>query len=329
MQRQDRPNRHSHDRREDHPLTVALITHPACLEHDTGPWHPECADRLRVVMRALEAEEFVMLMREEAPLATVEQLCRVHPENYVRTILAIAPASGESVAIDGDTLMSHGSRDAALRAAGGAVYAVDAVMEGWARRAFAAIRPPGHHAERNQAMGFCFFSNAAIAARHAQARWGLVRVAVVDFDVHHGNGTQDVFYNDPTLFYASSHQFPCYPGTGRAAERGVADNVVNAPLAPGSTGREFRTAWSNVILPALDRFAPELLIVSAGFDAHKADPLAQLRLETADFGWITEQLLEIAGRYCAGRLVSVLEGGYDLDALAASVALHVRTLLQS
>ncbi len=314
---------------EGRPLTVALITHPACLEHDTGPWHPECADRLRAVLRVLEGEEFLPLMREEAPLATVEQLCRVHPAEYVRAILDIAPAPGDSVAIDADTLMSHGSREAALRAAGGAVHAVDAVMEGWARRAFAAVRPPGHHAERNRAMGFCLFSNAAVAARHAQVRWGLTRVAVVDFDVHHGNGTQDIFHDDPTLFYASSHQFPCYPGTGGAVEQGIAENVVNAPLPPGATGAAFRAAWSDTILPALDRFAPELLIVSAGFDAHKADPLAQLRLETADFGWVTERLLEIAALHSQGRLVSMLEGGYDLDALAASVALHVRTLLQA
>jgi len=305
-----------------------LITHPACLEHDTGPWHPECPARLRAVLRVLEAEEFLPLLREPAPLATVEQLCRVHPDNYVQAILAIQPDEGDSVAIDADTLMSHGSREAALRAAGGAVHGVDAVMEGWARRAFAAVRPPGHHAERNRAMGFCLFSNAAVAARHAQVRWGLRRVAVVDFDVHHGNGTQEIFYDDPGLFYASSHQYPCYPGTGRTVETGVADNVVNAPLPPGATGAAFRAAWSDILLPALDRFAPELLIVSAGFDAHKADPLAQLRLETADFGWITERLMEVAARHSQGRLVSVLEGGYDLDALAASAAVHVRALLQ-
>ncbi len=281
------------------------------------------------MLRALEAEEFLPLLREAAPAATPEQLHRVHPPRYVAAVLDIRPEPGDSVALDADTLMSAGSAEAALRAAGGAVHGVDAVMEGWARRAFVAVRPPGHHAEPGRAMGFCLFANAAVAARHAQARWGVTRVAVVDFDVHHGNGTQDICFADPTLFYASSHQYPCYPGTGAAAERGIADNVVNAPLPPGATGAQFRAAWSATLLPALDRFAPELLIVSAGFDAHKADPLAQLRLDTEDFGWITRRLVEVAERHCKGRIVSVLEGGYDLDALAASAALHVRILLQA
>ncbi len=309
-------------------MSVALITHPACLEHDTGAWHPETADRLRVVLRALEDEAFLPLLRERAPLATEEQLTRVHPADYVQAILAIRPEPGETVPLDADTLMSAGSAEAALRAAGGAVMGVDAVMQGWARTAFVATRPPGHHAETNRPMGFCLFANAAIAARHARSL-GLDRVAVVDFDVHHGNGTQEIFYTDKSLFYGSSHQYPCYPGTGSEQERGVADNVVNAPLPPGSTGAVFRAAWERRILPAVDRFAPELLIVSAGFDAHKADPLAQLRLETADFGWITDKLLELAEKHCQGRLVSVLEGGYDLDALAASAALHVRRLLHA
>ncbi len=309
-------------------MSVALITHPACLEHDTGDWHPECADRLRYVLRALEGEAFLPLIRESAPLASEAQLMRVHPEAYVRDVLSVAPAPGERIALDADTIMSQGSREAALRAAGGAIMAVDAVMEGWARKAFVATRPPGHHAETNRPMGFCLFANAAIAARHAQAQWGLKKVAVVDFDVHHGNGTQEIFYNDPSLFYGSSHQYPCYPGTGAAAERG-AGNVVNAPIPPGSPGAVFRAAWDETILPALAAFGPELIIVSAGFDAHKADPLAQLRLETSDFGWITRRLVDMARTHCHGRLVSLLEGGYDLDALAASAALHVRTLMEA
>ena len=308
-------------------MTVALITHPACLNHDTGPYHPECPDRLRAVLAALEGEAFHDLLREAAPEATREHLLRVHPASHVDAVLAVRPAPGELVALDGDTVMSAGSAEAALRAAGGAVMAVDAVMLGWARRAFVATRPPGHHAERATAMGFCLFANAAVAARHAQAAHGVGRVAVVDFDVHHGNGTQDIAATDPTLFYASSHQYPCYPGTGAAAERGVG-NVFNAPLPPGSGSAAFRAAWSRVLLPALDDFAPGLVIVSAGFDAHRADPLAQLRLETADFAWITAELMAVSDRHCGGRLVSVLEGGYDLPALAASAAAHVATLLQ-
>ena len=307
-------------------MTVALITHPACLDHDTGPFHPERPDRLRRVLRALEHPHFSALLRDLAPLATEAQLALAHPPDYVRAILEIAPEPGQRIALDADTMMSSGSREAALRAAGGAVMAVDAVMEGWAKQVFVAARPPGHHAERDRPMGFCLFANAAIAARHAQARWGLSRVAVVDFDVHHGNGTQDIFQADPTLFYASSHQFPCYPGTGAAAERGVG-NIVNAPLRPGTGSAEFRAAWEELILPALEQFAPELLIVSAGFDAHKADPLAQLLLETADFAWLTGRLMEVARRHCQGRLVSLLEGGYDLDALADSAAAHVRALM--
>ena len=307
-------------------MTVALITHPACLEHDTGMWHPECPDRLRHVLRALETQEFVSLLRELAPQASFEQLNRVHPKAHIDHILSIRPAPGEFHDIDGDTLMSHGTAEAALRAAGGAVMGVDAVMEGWARQAFSATRPPGHHAERAKAMGFCFFANAAIAARHAQAQWGLKRVAIVDFDVHHGNGSQDIFECDENVFYGSSHQFPCYPGTGDAHETGRG-NIVNATLAPGSTGEAFRAAWAETILPALEVFAPELIIVSAGFDAHKADPLAQLRVETADFAWLTGELLRVARTHCGGRMVSLLEGGYDLNALAASAAAHVRVMM--
>ena len=308
-------------------MSVALFTHPACLEHDTGPGHPERPDRLRIVLRALEKPEFSPLLREIAPAATREQLIRVHRPDYVDAILRIRPPADELVPLDADTVMSAGSAEAALRAAGGAAAAVDAVQEGWARAAFAAVRPPGHHAEPAAAMGFCLFNNVAVAAMHARARWGLRRIAVVDFDVHHGNGTQAMFAAEPDLFYASSHQQPCYPGTGHAHERGAAGNIVNAPLPPGADGERFRRAWGERILPVLDEFAPELLIVSAGFDGHRADPLADLRLETADFAWLTCRLAALAQRHSAGRVVSVLEGGYDLPALAASAAAHVRELL--
>jgi acetoin utilization deacetylase AcuC-like enzyme len=309
-------------------VTTALITHPACLEHDTGPYHPETSERLRAVLAALETPEFSHLLRESAPIATVEQLSRVHPRAYVEGILSIRPEPGEPVQLDSDTIMSNGSAEAAARAAGGACMAVDAVMEGWARAAFAAVRPPGHHAEPSRPMGFCLFNNVAVAAMHARVRWGVQRVAVVDFDVHHGNGTQAMFAADPDLFYASSHQSPCYPGTGESSERGVADNIVNAPLRPHDGSTAFRAVWSNIILPALDQFGPGLLIISAGFDGHVADPLAQLKLETADYAWITEQLIVIAEKHCSSRVVSILEGGYDLNALAASAAVHVRALMR-
>ena len=304
-------------------MSTVLFTHPACLGHAPGPWHPERPERLVAVLAALEGEAFAPLLREAAPEATRDQLALAHPPAYVDAILCLRPAAGETIALDADTVMSEGSAAAALRAAGAAVAAVDAVMGGWARTAFAAVRPPGHHAEPGRPMGFCLFNNVAVAALWARARWGLRRVAVVDFDVHHGNGTQAIFGPDADLFYASSHQSPCYPGSGATTERGVAGNVVNAPLPPGTDGTAFRAAWSERILPALAAFGPELLLVSAGFDAHKADPLAELRLETADFAWITAALLEAGG----GRMVSVLEGGYDLGALAASAAAHVRVLM--
>jgi acetoin utilization deacetylase AcuC-like enzyme len=307
-------------------VSVALFTHPSALEHDTGEGHPECADRIRAVLRALEAPEFEMLLREVAPPASVEQLSAAHDPDYVAAILALP--QDKVTQVDGDTIFSPGTREAALRAAGGACAAVDAVFEGWAEAGFVAMRPPGHHAEHDRAMGFCFFNNAAIAAHHARAKWGISRVAVVDFDVHHGNGTQDIFERDKDLFYASSHQYPCYPGSGAASEHGVAGNVVNAPLAPGSTGEVFRAAWEERVLPALAAFAPELLIISAGFDAHAADPLAQLRLRAADFYWVTQKLLDVADKSCPKRVVSLLEGGYDLGALGSSVAAHVRALMR-
>ena len=309
-------------------MTVVLVTHPACLAHVPGAGHPESPDRLRAVLAALDHPEFADLRREEAPQASLEQLTLAHPADYVAQVLAIRPLPGDAVRLDADTVMSSGSAEAACRAAGGACAAVDLVMAGHAGSAFVAVRPPGHHAEPRQAMGFCLFGSVAIAALHARARWDVRRIAVVDFDVHHGNGTQAMLQDDPQMFFASSHQSPCYPGTGDASETGIDGNVVNLPLSPGTGSAAFRQGWRDVILPALDRFGPELLLVSAGFDAHRADPLAQLELDADDFGWLTEALLGIVDRHCRGRLVSVLEGGYDLDALALSAAQHVRALMR-
>ncbi len=306
---------------------VALFTHNACLKHDPGQGHPECPDRLRAILTALDHPDFVSLLREQAPEAAFEQLTLVHPTEYVRRIFDLAPPDGDMIALDPDTCFGAGSLEAARRAAGGVIAGVDAVMEGWADAAFAAVRPPGHHAEPTHAMGFCVFASVAVAAQHARRRWGLKRIAVVDFDVHHGNGTQHIFAHDPDLFYASSHQLPCYPGSGATAERGVG-NIVNLPLSPGSGSAQFHDAWEYIGLPALLAFQPELLLISAGFDAHRADPLAQLRLDTTDFGWITDRLVAVAEATCGGRVVSALEGGYDLTALAASAALHVRRLMQ-
>jgi acetoin utilization deacetylase AcuC-like enzyme len=310
-------------------MTTLLITHPACLAHDTGPHHPERPDRLRAVMAALDAPDFAALGRIEAPQATDEQLERVHPRTYVQTICGIRPPADELAMIDGDTVMSAGSAEAALRAAGAVVAGIDATMTGTARTAFAAVRPPGHHATPDVPGGFCLFNNVAVGARHAQAAHGIGRVAILDFDVHHGQGTQAVVAPDPSLFYGSTHQFPLYPGTGFARERGIDGNVVNVPLGPNNGSEEFRFAWGERILPELDRFAPELIIVSAGFDGHRLDPLAQLELTTEDFRWITDELVAIAGRHAKGRVVSALEGGYDLDALAEATAAHVRSLMRA
>ncbi|HEY4251780.1 MAG TPA: histone deacetylase family protein [Roseomonas sp.] len=309
-------------------MSLLLLTHRAGLGHDPGPHHPECPDRLRAVLTALDAEEFADLIRGEAPQATAEQLARVHPPAYVEAILGVRPAPGDRVALDADTIMSHGSAEAALRAAGAAIAAVDAVMTGEVRRAFCATRPPGHHCEPARPMGFCLFANAAIAARHAQAAHGAARVAVVDFDVHHGNGTQACFETEPSLFYASSHQWPLYPGTGAESETGVG-NIINATLPPGADGAAFRAVWERDLLPAVERFAPELVIISAGFDAHAADPLAQLRVREADFAWVTTAICALAERQAGGKVVSLLEGGYDLAALGSSVAAHVRALRDS
>jgi acetoin utilization deacetylase AcuC-like enzyme len=312
---------------EDSPMTTFLYTHPACLDHDPGRHHPESPARLRAVLAALDDPEFAPLERREAPEAAREDLLRVHPRRHVEGMLAAVPKTGH-VGIDADTVLSPASGAAALRAAGAVAAAVDAVIAKEGDNAFCAVRPPGHHAEPQRAMGFCLFNNAAIGALRAREVHGLARIAVVDFDVHHGNGTQAAFEADGSLFYASTHQYPLYPGTGAASETGVG-NVVNVPLRPMAGSSQFRLGMTQRILPALDAFRPELVIVSAGFDAHRSDPLAQLMLEEADYTWVTEKLLEIADRHAAGRLVATLEGGYDLSALAASAAAHVRVLMSA
>jgi acetoin utilization deacetylase AcuC-like enzyme len=306
-------------------MTTCLYTHPACLEHDPGRHHPESPARLRAVLAALDEPEFARLERREAPEATFDDLLRVHPRRHVEHILGAVPKTGH-IGIDADTVLSPASGTAALRAAGAVVAAVDAVVAQAADNAFCAVRPPGHHAEPERAMGFCLFNNAAIGAVRARDVHGIARVAVIDFDVHHGNGTQAAFENDGSLFYASTHQYPLYPGTGAASETGVG-NIVNVPLRPLSGSSQFRLAMTQTILPALDAFRPEFILVSAGFDAHRNDPLAQLLLDEADYTWVTEKLLEVAHRHAKGRLVATLEGGYDLTALGASVAAHVRVLM--
>jgi len=304
---------------------LRLYTHPACLQHDPGPAHPESPARLRAVLAALDRDRFAALDRIEAPRASHEALTRVHAPAYVERILASAPATG-TLRLDEDTLMSPHSAEAALRAAGALVAAIDAVMNDPASRAFCAVRPPGHHATADQAMGFCLFNNVAVGAAHALAAHGLARVAIADFDVHHGNGTQDIFAAEPRVLFLSSHQSPLYPGSGEAQETGVG-NLVNAPLPAGTGSQAFRRVWEERLLPRLDAFAPQLLLISAGFDAHRADPLAQLQLDADDYAWLTTQLVDVARAHAGGRVVSTLEGGYDLDALAASVAAHVSALM--
>jgi acetoin utilization deacetylase AcuC-like enzyme len=308
-------------------MTTLLLSHPACLEHATPPGHPERADRLRAVAEVLAEDRFALLVRGEAPEGDLDSVMLCHNEHYAGELRHIAPSSG-LIYLDGDTSMSPGTWEAVMRGVGGAVAATDAVMAGTHGNAFVAIRPPGHHAEINKPMGFCFFDNAAIAARHAQRKYGIARAAVVDFDVHHGNGTQARFAEDASLFYASTHQFPLYPGTGAASETGVG-NIVNVPLRPMSGSREFRLGMTREILPALDAFRPEMVFISAGFDAHRNDPLAQLALEDADYTWVTEQLLDLARRHAMRRVVVALEGGYDLAALAASAAAHLRVLMSN
>jgi acetoin utilization deacetylase AcuC-like enzyme len=308
-------------------MTTLLIENPAGLDHLMPPGHPEQVARLEAVTTALAAPAFSALLRQEAPPADRADLLLAHPPTYVDTLEAAMPGAG-LVALDPDTHASPGSWDAALKGVGGMIAAVDAVLDGRATNAFVATRPPGHHAERSRAMGFCFFGNIAIGALHALERRGLSRVAIVDFDVHHGNGTQDILWDEPRAFFASSHQMPLFPGTGAVSERGGSNNVLNIPLPPGSDGAHMRSLYEARVFPALRDFAPEIILVSAGFDAHRADPLANLTWDETDFAWLTREICRLAHELCEGRVVSTLEGGYDLPALAASVAAHVAELME-
>ncbi len=304
---------------------TAYISHPDCLLHDPGPTHPERPGRLHAIRNALLDEGLLEgLILLDAPPATDAQLERVHSPAHVARIRASAPAPGQQTMLDADTVMSKGSLTAALHAAGAGVAGVRAVMEGKADHVFCAVRPPGHHAERERAMGFCLFNNIAVAAAHALAHYGLARVAIADFDVHHGNGTEDIFREDPRVLYCSSFQHPFYPGTP-LAER---DHLIHTPLAAGTDGATFRAAIERDWLPALDRFQPELVLVSAGFDGHRDDHLASLHLAEDDFAWVSRALVDVAARHAGGRLVSMLEGGYDFPSLGRSAAAHVRALCE-
>lgn len=302
---------------------MRIYTHAACIAHAPGPTHAERPDRLRAVTAALRAAHGDLEWLD-APPATREQLRRAHDEALIARVLD-TPVGDATLQLDPDTWLGPGSSEAVLRAAGAGIAAVDAVLGGETTRAFCAVRPPGHHATGSEVMGFCLFNSIAVAALHAFEHHGLERVAICDFDVHHGNGTQAIFENDPRVLFASSHQLPLYPDSGHAHERG-AGNVLNAPLPPGTRGEGFRAAWQRDLLPALDAFAPQLVLISAGFDAHRLDPLAQLELEADDYRWITARLVEIADRHCGGRIVSMLEGGYDLDALRECSVAHVDAL---
>ena len=306
-------------------MATALITHAECLDHVTPDGHPERVARLEHVLHALQGLD---LRREAAPLVDTAHLTYVHPQSHIESIIAAQPAEGLHQ-LDADTWMSPGSVNAALRAAGAVVRAVDLVLDEEVGNAFCAIRPPGHHAETETPMGFCLFGNAAIGAKHALEAHGLSRVAVVDFDVHHGNGTQDLLWNEARALTITSQQMPLWPGTGDPSERGAHDNVLNVPLAPRSGGAEMRAAYEAQVFPRLRAFQPELIIISAGFDAHQDDPLAELQWSTEDFRWLTRELCALAAELCDGRIVSTLEGGYDLSALAISARAHVEDLMEA
>ncbi len=307
-------------------MSTLLLSHPVCIQHAPPEGHPERPDRLRAIDKILAHEAFDGLIRENAPLGRREDILRAHSEDYVHMIEQSVPETGLE-RLDPDTWMSPKSLEAALRAVGAGSRAVDAVMNLEVNNAFCAVRPPGHHAETRRAMGFCLYNSVAIAAHYAREAYGADRVAVVDFDVHHGNGTQEIFWSDSDLFYGSTHQMPLFPGTGEVSETGEG-NIFNAPLSAGDDGERFRDAMRSRILPALDAFEPELVIISAGFDAHHRDPLASLQLTEEDFVWATLNLMDVASRHCDGRVVSMLEGGYDLQGLASSVAVHVQALMR-
>ncbi len=307
-------------------MTTLLIENPAGLNHVTPAGHPEQIARLQAVTRALAPLE--LLHREEAPMADESDLLLCHPQSHIDRIRAAIPGAETTTALDADTYVSAGSWEAALKGVGGCLRAVDAVLGEEVQNAFVATRPPGHHCETDRPMGFCLFGNIAIAAKHALQRHGLSRVAVVDFDVHHGNGTQDLLWSEANALFVSSHQMPLYPGTGAASERGGFNNVMNLPLGPGTDGGAMRNNYTSRVIPRLREFAPELILISAGFDAHRADPLANLMWETEDFVWLTRALCDVADEVCAGRVVSTLEGGYDLDALAEATTAHVTVLME-
>jgi acetoin utilization deacetylase AcuC-like enzyme len=309
-------------------MKTLILHHDDCLRHDPGARHPERADRIRAVLSAIRNMQGTELL--PAPKASLEQISRVHDTEYWQRVIELEPGTDQhgedQVALDPDTFLSPGSIDAALRGSGAACFAIDQVFAGKSRNAFCVVRPPGHHAEGNLAMGFCLLNHVAVGARHALAVHGIKRVAILDFDVHHGNGTQAIFEQSPEVLYVSSHQMPLFPGTGRADETGCG-NIVNLPLAPGDGSLEFRTAWSERGLPALHDFQPKLIIISAGFDAHQRDPLGQIELQDDDYSWITREINRYAQRACDGRVISLLEGGYDLEALASASRAHVEALI--
>ena len=306
-------------------MSIAFISHPDCVLHDMGPLHPERPARLHAISdRLIAARLDASLRHYDAPLAERGQLCRVHDSGYVDRIFAVSPGEGRAF-LDPDTSMNRHSLSAALRAAGAGVLAVDLVIGGDMRAAFCAVRPPGHHAERNRAMGFCLFNNIAVAAAHALDAHGLERVAIVDFDVHHGNGTEDIFEDDARVLFCSTFQHPFYPHSGAGGGRSA--HIVNVPLGAGSGGAAFRDAVVGHWLPALDAHRPELILVSAGFDAHIEDELAGLALVEDDYAWVTRELRNVAATHCRGRIVSMLEGGYALDALGRCVEAHIKALL--